>query len=370
MAKIAFDRFQSEITPLPALRAPRSPLLALRVPVVIRRDAGRLCKWVRCFLIWRCRSERQFGRAQRVGRDIATLLADYRLLIEDRLRLLMKHINGCPAALREAVEYSLLAPGKRMRPLLAMLATEASGGKAEAGLSAACAVEMVHAYSLIHDDLPAMDDDDLRRGQPTAHKKFGEALAILAGDALLTLAFQVLANEYPPKTATQCCRELTLAAGAVGMVGGQVDDLSWDGKISGVKVSQDVEGLAAIHSRKTGELFRVSLRLGLLAVQGERPEGPDSVMAKALEAFGRCFGLAFQITDDLLDVEGNAAAAGKRVRKDASRGKLTYPGLLGVEESRRRVESFINEASEALRPLGQPAEPLAALVRMMGQRDR
>jgi geranylgeranyl diphosphate synthase, type II len=305
-----------------------------------------------------------------VARDIASLLADYRVLIEDRLRSLLKYIDGCPAALREAVEYSLLAPGKRMRPLLAMLAAEASGGKAEDALSAGCAVEMVHAYSLIHDDLPAMDDDDLRRGQPSAHKKFGEALAILAGDALLTLAFQVLASEYSPAIAAACCSELARAAGAAGMVGGQVDDLTWDGKISGVKVSQDMAGLAAIHSRKTGELFRVSLRLGLLAAQGERPGGTDPALGQALDTYGRCFGLAFQITDDLLDVEGDAAAAGKRVRKDASRGKLTYPGLLGVEESRRRVESFIEQAGEALRPIGIPAEPLAALVRMMGQRDR
>jgi geranylgeranyl diphosphate synthase type II len=305
-----------------------------------------------------------------VGRDIANLLAEHRVLVEDRLRSLLKYIDGCPATLREAIEYSLLAPGKRMRPLLAMLASEASGGKAEDALSAGCAVEMVHGYSLIHDDLPAMDDDDLRRGRPSSHKKFGEALAILAGDALLTLAFQVLASDYPPKTATLCIRELTQAAGAVGMVGGQVDDLTWDGKISGAKVSQDMAGLAGIHSRKTGALFRASLRLGLLAVQGERRGGPDAALGQAFDTFGRCFGLAFQVTDDLLDVEGDAAAAGKRVRKDAARGKLTYPGLLGVEESRRRVESFVEQASEALRPLGQPAEPLAALVRMMGKPDR
>lgn len=302
--------------------------------------------------------------------DIANLLADYRVLIEDRLRGLLKYIDGCPTVLREAVEYSLLAPGKRMRPLLAMLAAEASGGKAEQALSAGCAVEMVHCYSLIHDDLPAMDDDDLRRGRPSSHKRFGEALAILAGDSLLTLASQVLASGYPPKTATLCIRELTQAAGAMGMVGGQVDDLTWDGKILGAKVSQDVAGLAGIHSRKTGALFGASLKLGLLAIQGERAGGPDAALSQALEIYGRCFGMAFQITDDLLDVEGDATAAGKRVGKDAARGKLTYPGLLGVEESRRRVESMVEEAGEALRPLGQPAEPLAALVRMMGKRDR
>jgi geranylgeranyl diphosphate synthase, type II len=307
---------------------------------------------------------------QLVGCDVAALLAEYRLLVEDRLRTLLRGISGCPGSLSEAIEYSLLAPGKRLRPVLAMLAAEASGGKANDALSAGCAVEMVHAYSLIHDDLPAMDDDDLRRGRPSAHRKFGEALAILAGDALLTLAFDVLASEYSAATAAACCRELASAAGAVGMVGGQVDDLTWEGKISGAKVSQDVAGLAGIHSRKTGALFRASLRLGLLVAQGECPGGPDQTLWRLLDAYGRSFGLVFQITDDLLDVEGDAAAAGKRLGKDAQRGKFTYPGLLGVEESRRRVESFIEQASEALRPVGLPAEPLEALVRMMGQRDR
>src|SRR5690349_765978 len=156
------------------------------------------------------------------------------------------------------MRYSLLAPGKRLRPLLVLMASEACGGQDAAALPAACAVEMIHTYSLIHDDLPAMDDDDLRRGLPTCHKKFGEALAILAGDALLTLAFQVLAEHYPPATAAAACRELARAAGAAGMVGGQVLDLAWE------KGSGTADDLAQVHALKTGALFRACLQLGIL----------------------------------------------------------------------------------------------------------
>src|SRR6266496_1504004 len=151
-------------------------------------------------------------------------------LVEEHLRAAVQPGDGCPPALAEAMRYSLLAPGKRLRPLLVLMACEACGGRDEAALPAACAVEMIHTYSLIHDDLPAMDDDDLRRGLPTCHKQFGEALAILAGDALLTLAFEVLAEHYPPATASAMCRELARRAGAEGMVGGQVLDLAWEGK--------------------------------------------------------------------------------------------------------------------------------------------
>src|SRR5437588_1320629 len=155
-------------------------------------------------------------------------LQDKREMVERRLRQALEMEEGCPVALLEAMHYSLLAPGKRLRPMLVLMAAEACGGNDSAALSAACAVEMIHTYSLVHDDLPAMDDDDLRRGLPTCHKQFGEALAILAGDALLTLAFGVLAEGYPAATAAACCRELASGAGAAGMVGGQVEDLAWD----------------------------------------------------------------------------------------------------------------------------------------------
>jgi geranylgeranyl diphosphate synthase type II len=274
-------------------------------------------------------------------------------------------VHQRPAALKEAMAYSLLAPGKRLRPLLVLLACEAAGGGDVVALPAAAAAEMVHTYSLIHDDLPAMDDDDLRRGRPTCHKQFGEALAILAGDALLTLAFQVLAEGYPPATAAGCCRELARAAGAAGMVGGQVEDLAWEHRPSGA-----LPDLERVHSLKTGALFRACLRLGAYAAQGERAGGPDRAVLDSLDAFGRAFGLAFQITDDLLDVEGDAAQAGKRVGKDAGRGKLTYPGLLGVAESRRRAGAVCRRAAEALAPLGSAGARLSALLGAVLDRDR
>jgi geranylgeranyl diphosphate synthase type II len=272
---------------------------------------------------------------------------------------------GWPPALVEAVRYSLLAPGKRLRPALVFLAAEAAGGTQDQALPAAAAVEMIHAYSLVHDDLPAMDDDDLRRGLPTCHKQFGEALAILAGDALLTLAFGVLAEGYPPATAAGCCRELALGAGGGGMVGGQVEDLAWE-----KAAEHTLEALEGIHARKTGALFRAALRLGVWAAQGERPGGPDPDLLRRVDAYGRCFGQAFQITDDLLDVEGTTAQAGKRVGKDAARGKLTYPGLLGPAESRRRAEGLVRQALDHLAPLGPAGHRLAALVRFILERDR
>jgi geranylgeranyl diphosphate synthase type II len=288
-----------------------------------------------------------------------------RLLVESRLRASLSSLGeGCPPILREAMEYSLLAPGKRLRPLLVLLATEACGGDRETGMPAACAVEMIHVYSLIHDDLPAMDDDDLRRGQPTSHKRFGEALAILAGDALLTLAFGVLSEAYLPITASACCRELARAAGASGMVGGQVDDLLWE------KQGGCLEELESLHDRKTGALFQACLRLGLWVAQGERPEGPAKWVQEALDRFGRCFGLAFQITDDLLDVESSSELAGKRVGKDAAKGKLTYPGFLGTEESRARAERLGCEARAHLVPLGPAGERLAGMVGLVLKRDR
>jgi geranylgeranyl diphosphate synthase type II len=284
-------------------------------------------------------------------------------LLAEHLRAALRLVDDCPAALAEAMRYSLLAPGKRLRPILVFLAAEACGGDDARALPAACAVEMVHTYSLIHDDLPAMDDDDLRRGLPTCHMKFGEALAILAGDALLTLAFQVLAEGYPPATAAACCRELAGAAGAAGMVGGQVEDLAWE------KKGGTLDALNHLHARKTGALFGACLRLGVLAVQAERPGGPDRAALAALDGFGRCFGLAFQITDDLLDVEGSAHEAGKRVGKDAARGKLTYPGLLGAADSHRRAEQLGREAQEQLRPLGPAGTRLQDLFRFILERN-
>ncbi len=267
--------------------------------------------------------------------------------------------GDAPPRLREAMAYSLLAPGKRLRPALVLLACEAAGASPEVALPAAAAVEMVHAYSLIHDDLPAMDDDDLRRGRPTCHRQFGEALAILAGDALLTLAFQVLAESYQGSTAAACCQELSRGAGAAGMVGGQVEDIAWEHDPTGAAAD-----LERVHAHKTGALFRACLRIGGVVAEA------GSAVIEALDGFGRGFGQAFQITDDLLDVEGSAADVGKGVGKDAARGKLTYPGLLGVAESRQRAADQCRAAAEALAPLGPAGEKLRALLDLILHRDR
>jgi geranylgeranyl diphosphate synthase type II len=283
---------------------------------------------------------------------------EVRTRIDQALTEATKFGPGCPVELAEAIRYSLLAPGKRLRPMLVLAAAEACGGDRDSALPAACAVEMVHAYSLVHDDLPAMDDDDLRRGRPTCHKKFNEAVAILTGDALLTLAFEVLAtNVQPPQVAAECCAALARAAGAAALVGGQADDLAGQFSDGGLAA------LEAIHRRKTGAMLLVSLRLGALVA------GADEEQFAALDAYGARIGMAFQITDDLLDVRGDAAAMGKRVGKDSDHGKLTFPALLGIDESVRRAGHLIEEACAALQPLAPHAEPLHALAHYILERD-
>jgi geranylgeranyl diphosphate synthase type II len=283
------------------------------------------------------------------GPVIEEHLRHVRAEVERHLDRVLGPAPGVPPRLLEAMRYSVLGPGKRLRPVLTVLSARAcaSGtGGTPVGVNpwpAACAVELIHAYSLIHDDLPAMDDDDLRRGRPTCHKQFGEALAILAGDALQALAFQALAEGYPPEVAGRCMGELARAAGAAGMVGGQADDLAWEDRTS--RALPTVEVLEGIHLRKTGALIRAACVLGAMAAGAPR----DAVAA--LDGYGRSLGLAFQVVDDLLDVEGDAGTAGKRLRKDAARGKLTYPGLLGVEESRRRARRLGEEAREHLAAL-------------------
>ncbi|REJ67456.1 MAG: polyprenyl synthetase family protein [Planctomycetota bacterium] len=278
---------------------------------------------------------------------------------------------GCPATLAEAIRYSLLAPGKRLRPILVLLAAEACGSHVEDAMPGACAVEMVHAYSLVHDDLPAMDDDDLRRGRPTCHRAFDEATAILAGDALLTLAFETLATRLPdPAIAAECVQILARAAGAAGMVGGQADDL--DAARAETLREQFERGeteaclatLESIHRRKTGAMFCASLELGAAVARA------SSEQTEALLQYGTNLGLAFQIVDDLLDVAGDEAATGKRLGKDSERGKLTYPSLLGIEESRRRAELLIADACAAIQPFGPAAALLESLARFVQRRDR
>jgi geranylgeranyl diphosphate synthase, type II len=267
--------------------------------------------------------------------------------------------DGCPARLREAMRYSLLAPGKRMRPILTLLAAEACNGSIEAALPAACAVEMVHAYSLIHDDLPAMDDDDLRRGRPTCHKAFDEATAILAGDALLALAFEVLAKHiHPPATAAACCATLAEAAGACNLVGGQADDMAGGNSVG------DLDSLESIHRRKTGAIIRASARLGGLTAQA------DERQLAILDEYGRLVGLAFQIIDDLLDVKSSEQALGKGVGKDARQGKITYPGILGLDQSAHYAAELIDQACQALDGLETQAAGLSALAQYVLKRNR
>ncbi|HVT28612.1 MAG TPA: farnesyl diphosphate synthase [Lacipirellulaceae bacterium] len=270
----------------------------------------------------------------------------------------------CPAQLREAIRFALLGPGKRLRPRMVLMAAEACGSSSDAALPAACAVEMVHAYSLVHDDLPAMDDDDLRRGRPTCHKQFGEATAILVGDALLARAFEILASEVlPPSLAANCCAVLARAAGASALVGGQADDLAMEER-QRTTVDGTLAELEAIHRRKTGALFVAALELGGVIADG------TPTQLEALAAYGQYIGLAFQITDDLLDATGSQTTVGKRIAKDVQRGKLTFPRLIGVEPSRKRAEKLVNEACAMIEIFGSTAAPLRRLAQAVLTRNK
>jgi geranylgeranyl diphosphate synthase type II len=293
------------------------------------------------------------------GVEFSELTRQLRRRVDEALALYSEYGPGCPDELAKAIRHSLLAPGKRLRPLLVLMACEACGCDSSRAMPAACAVEMVHTYSLIHDDLPAMDDDDMRRGQPSCHAKFGEATAILAGDALLAQAFEVLATGIePPATAARCCGELASAAGACHLVGGQEDDLKAE------FTDQTLANLCRIHERKTGAMIRVSMRLGSIVA------GADSQKLDWLDTYGSNLGLAFQIVDDLLDLEGNEAELGKRVKKDSGRGKLTFPAVLGVEKSRQIAATYANNAIAAVdNPLfNRRGEDLKCLARYVLER--
>jgi geranylgeranyl diphosphate synthase type II len=267
--------------------------------------------------------------------------------------------EGLPETLRAAIRHSLLAPCKRLRPLLVLMAAEACGQERAAAMPAACAVEMIHTYSLIHDDLPAMDDDDLRRGRPSCHAKFGEATAILAGDALLARAFEVVSCETQDSAnALRCTQLLAQAAGETALVGGQFDDLSAE------SLRNDMELLKRIHSRKTGALFRISLLLG-----GVVGGGSTDQMA-ALKRYGEELGLAFQVVDDLLDLTGDERDLGKRTGKDTDQGKLTFPSLMGVEPSRAYAAQLIAEAKESIASFGERASELESLAHFVLERTR
>jgi geranylgeranyl diphosphate synthase type II len=289
--------------------------------------------------------------------EAAVFLAEAREIVEAALDHWLPPTTGAAPRLAEAMRYSVQAGGKRLRPALALAACRAVEGEDALVLPFACAVELVHTYSLIHDDLPAMDDDDLRRGRPTNHKVFGEALAILAGDALHTLAFEIVLT-HTDDAALACALggELAHAAGFGGMVGGQADDMAGDGAVP------DVARLQAIHERKTAALIRACARGGAMA------GGASATEVEALGRYGEALGLAFQITDDVLDVTGTATSLGKTPGKDAYAGKLTYVALEGLEAARARADAEIARALDALHALRHP-ELLLALAELVGNRD-
>ncbi len=269
-----------------------------------------------------------------------------------------------PERLASAMRYSVLGGGKRLRPVLCLMAAEACGGSWQGALPAACALELVHTYSLIHDDLPAMDDDDLRRGRPTCHKAYDEATAILAGDGLLTLAFELIAKGVTPdSSALACVRILAEASGPDGMVGGQMADLQAEHRALERRDEGSLAELEAIHRRKTGALLNAPLQMGAVIARA-----PDS-HREALARYGRAVGLAFQIIDDLLDVEGDETKLGKRVGKDSGHGKWTYPRFLGVEGSRSRARQLAHEAIAALTPLEARGDRLRDLALALLERD-
>ncbi|MEX1111434.1 MAG: polyprenyl synthetase family protein [Chthoniobacterales bacterium] len=282
-----------------------------------------------------------------------------RALVDKSLRSSVPAAKTKPATIHRAMRYSLLSGGKRLRPLLCCAASESCGGTARLSLAAACAVEMVHAYSLIHDDLPCMDDDDLRRGKPTSHVVFGEGPAVLAGDALLTEAFALLAAAQPraPYSAADLVAELARAAGSRGLIAGQVADLEAEGR----KPSEPA--LYFIHAAKTGMLLRAALKLGAMCA------GATRAQVRSLDRFGFALGLAFQIQDDVLDATQSAKMLGKSAGKDAATGKMTFPALFGLPRSRELAARWTADAVAALRPLGPRGGTLRGLADLMLGRE-
>lgn len=269
-------------------------------------------------------------------------------------------LAAVPQRLHEAIRYSVLAPGKRLRPILVLASAEAVGGKPETVMPTACALECIHVFSLIHDDLPCMDDDDYRRGRLTNHKVFGEAMAMLAGDALQALAFELIADNaaaVAPDRVVAVIKRIANAAGTWGMVGGQVVDIESEGK----EIS--AETLEYIHAHKTGALLTASVLAGAILC------GADSAQQQALERYGRSIGLAFQIADDILDIVGDQEKIGKPVGSDEGKDKATYPKLYGLEESRRRAHAEVASAVASLEGFGEAAEPLRAIARYIVERD-
>jgi geranylgeranyl diphosphate synthase type II len=283
---------------------------------------------------------------------LAEYVVEQQIRVDEALRNCVPAESTPPESIHKAMRYSLFAGGKRIRPILCIAAARAVSDSPTGIESAASALELIHTYSLIHDDLPALDNDDLRRGRPTCHKVFGEAIAILAGDALLTLAFQVLAQlDCGPERKTRLIEELAVASGTVnGMIGGQVHDLEGEGKHPTAAL------LEAIHRAKTGALLKASLRMGAIYA------GAGDDQLQALSCYGEHIGLAFQIVDDVLDVEQSSEALGKTAGKDAQQKKITFPSVYGLERSREMAEQERIAARLALRDFDERAERLRELA--------
>jgi geranylgeranyl diphosphate synthase type II len=279
---------------------------------------------------------------------LAAAMKEHRAAIDARLERILPPADAAPAAIHQAMRHAVFAGGKRLRPILALMTCEMCGGDAALAMPAACALEMIHTYSLVHDDLPAMDNDDFRRGNPTCHKVFGEAIAILAGDALLTHAFEVLAKE--PANSAAVIAEIATAAGTQGMIGGQVMDINSE------DLPPDADLVRSIHECKTAALIRQAVRTGAIIA------GANAQDLASASDYGEKIGLAYQVVDDMLDREATTEQLGKTAGKDAESGKQTYPAVFGLEASHKKAEELIEQARHSLAPFGNNARHLCALA--------
>jgi len=296
--------------------------------------------------------------------DLNKYLEEKKAVVDSALERCFPKDGESSSSLHRAIRHSLFAGGKRIRPIFSMAAFEAAGGRGDGIHRLACALEMIHTYSLIHDDLPSMDNDDFRRGKPTCHRVFGEGVALLAGDALLTEAFRLMTDcpdsggpEQDGWLILDIVNHVARAAGISGMVGGQVVDIESEGK------EVDLPTLQFIHTHKTGAMILVSIQIGAKFARAREES------LKALTRYGERVGVAFQIADDILNVEGVAAILGKSTGSDRSRGKATYPGVLGLEESKRRARELVGLAVDALIPFGTEADPLREIARFIITRE-
>ena len=295
--------------------------------------------------------------------DLKGYLTDKKAIVDKALREYFPQPEGPASDVIRAMRYSLFAGGKRLRPILCMAGSEAVGGSGTDVLPVACSLELIHTYSLIHDDLPAMDDDDLRRGKPTNHKVFGEAVAMLAGDGLLTEAFHLitaeeLSDHIPPRAILKVIRMIARAAGYGGMVGGQVVDIQWEGKTA------DFPVVEYIHTHKTGAMITASVTSGAMLAGG------DESQLQAITSYGEKIGLAFQIADDILDIVGDSEAMGKTAGADEQKGKMTYPSVLGLEKSKKMQSELVNSAVDSLKEFDRGAEPLRQIAQYIIERKK